>query len=214
VPYRNSKLTRLLQDSLGHNSRTVMVACVSPADSNMEETINTLRYANRARNIKNKPIVNRDPTAAEIVLLRQQLAAARAEIEVLRQQMRGSGLLGDSNSGGMLHRQNGANSHSAAISEVLVRTQPPFASIAASIFVASHSFLPCNPFFNVSVLMCHPCCVGHVVGCDDTHNIWIDFLVLFLCDSRSIWTDITLEYVLAYSGTFYVCRVTLRATGN
>ena len=84
VPYRNSKLTRLLQDSLGHNSRTVMVACVSPADSNFEETVNTLRYANRARNIKNKPIVNRDPSAAEILLLRQQLAAARAEIEVLR----------------------------------------------------------------------------------------------------------------------------------
>lgn len=89
VPYRNSKLTRLLQDSLGHNSRTVMVACVSPADSNMEETINTLRYANRARNIKNKPVINRDPSAAQIVLLRQQLAAARAEIEVLRGQLHG-----------------------------------------------------------------------------------------------------------------------------
>lgn len=89
VPYRNSKLTRLLQDSLGHNSRTVMIACVSPADSNMEETINTLRYANRARNIKNKPVVNRDPSAAQIVLLRQQLAAARAEIDVLRGQLHG-----------------------------------------------------------------------------------------------------------------------------
>jgi kinesin family protein 4/21/27 len=84
VPYRNSKLTRLLQDSLGHNSRTAMIACVSPADSNLEETINTLRYANRARNIKNKPVVNRDPAAAEILLLRQQLAAAHAEIAVLR----------------------------------------------------------------------------------------------------------------------------------
>lgn len=89
VPYRNSKLTRLLQDSLGHNSRTVMIACVSPADSNMEETINTLRYANRARNIKNKPVVNRDPSAAQIVLLRQQLAAARAEIDILRGQLHG-----------------------------------------------------------------------------------------------------------------------------
>lgn len=121
VPYRNSKLTRLLQDSLGHNSRTVMVACVSPADSNMEETINTLRYANRARNIKNKPIVNRDPTAAEIVLLRQQLAAARAEIDVLRQQMRGSGLIGDNSGVVVAARPSVTNSHSAAISEVLVR---------------------------------------------------------------------------------------------
>lgn len=64
-----------------------MVACVSPADSNMEETINTLRYANRARNIKNKPVINRDPSAAQIVLLRQQLAAARAEVDVLRGQL-------------------------------------------------------------------------------------------------------------------------------
>ena len=48
-----------LQDSLGGNSRTVMVACVSPADVNFEETLNTLRYANRARNIRNKPVINR-----------------------------------------------------------------------------------------------------------------------------------------------------------
>lgn len=73
VPYRESKLTRLLQDSLGGNSHTVMIACVSPADSNMEETLNTLRYADRARKIKNKPIVNVDPQAAELVLLRQQV---------------------------------------------------------------------------------------------------------------------------------------------
>lgn len=52
-PYRDSKLTRLLQDSLGGNSRTIMVACVSPADFNIDETINTLRYATSARNIKN-----------------------------------------------------------------------------------------------------------------------------------------------------------------
>ncbi|OEU09835.1 kinesin-related protein, partial [Fragilariopsis cylindrus CCMP1102] len=52
-PYRDSKLTRLLQDSLGGNSRTIMVACVSPADFNLDETITTLRYATNARNIKN-----------------------------------------------------------------------------------------------------------------------------------------------------------------
>jgi len=55
IPYRDSKLTRLLQDSLGGNSHTLMVACVSPADSNLEETISTLRYADRARKIKNEP---------------------------------------------------------------------------------------------------------------------------------------------------------------
>ncbi len=60
IPYRDSKLTRLLQDSLGGNTKTVMIAAVSPADSNFEETLSTLRYANRAKNIKNKPVVNLD----------------------------------------------------------------------------------------------------------------------------------------------------------
>ena len=50
-----------------------MIACVSPADSNYEETLNTLRYADRARQIKNKPIVNRDPVAAEMNKLKQQV---------------------------------------------------------------------------------------------------------------------------------------------
>lgn len=80
VPYRESKLTRLLQDSLGGNSHTVMIACVSPADYNMEETLNTLRYADRARKIKNKPVVNVDPQAAELVLLRQQVQQLKAQV--------------------------------------------------------------------------------------------------------------------------------------
>ncbi|KAJ1621294.1 P-loop containing nucleoside triphosphate hydrolase protein, partial [Pavlovales sp. CCMP2436] len=52
VPYRESRLTRLLQDSLGGNSRTLMLACASPADTNFDETLNTLRYANRAVSTK------------------------------------------------------------------------------------------------------------------------------------------------------------------
>ncbi|PON94237.1 Kinesin-like protein [Trema orientale] len=80
VPYRDSKLTRLLQDSLGGNSRTVMIACISPADINAEETLNTLKYANRARNIKNKPIVNRDPMSNEMLKMRQQLEYLQAEL--------------------------------------------------------------------------------------------------------------------------------------
>ena len=67
VPYRDSKLTRMLQDSLGGNSRTVMIACVSPADVNTEESLNTLRYADRARQIRNRPVVNRDPNAAQVI---------------------------------------------------------------------------------------------------------------------------------------------------
>lgn len=68
IPYRDSKLTRLLQDSLGGNSKTVMVANIGPASYNFEETLSTLRYANRAKNIKNKPRINEDPKDA---LLRQ-----------------------------------------------------------------------------------------------------------------------------------------------
>ena len=51
VPYRESKLTRILQDSLGGNSRTTMIACVSPAADNYDETLNTLKYASSARRI-------------------------------------------------------------------------------------------------------------------------------------------------------------------
>ncbi|KAJ8028309.1 Chromosome-associated kinesin KIF4 [Holothuria leucospilota] len=80
IPYRDSKLTRLLQDSLGGNSQTVMIACVSPADSNMEETLNTLRYADRARKIKNKPVVNSDPQAAELARLRQQVQQLQYQV--------------------------------------------------------------------------------------------------------------------------------------
>ncbi|GJP56086.1 hypothetical protein CLOM_g15145 [Closterium sp. NIES-68] len=82
VPYRDSKLTRLLQDSLGGNSRTVMIACVSPSDNNVDETINTLKYANRARNICNKPMVNRlgEVDAEEVRRLRQQIGLLQSEL--------------------------------------------------------------------------------------------------------------------------------------
>ena len=64
IPYRDSKLTRLLQDSLGGNSKTVMIATIGPASYNFEETLLTLRYANRAKSIKNKPRINEDPKDA------------------------------------------------------------------------------------------------------------------------------------------------------
>ncbi|KAM8916885.1 kinesin-like protein KIF17 isoform 2-T4 [Spinachia spinachia] len=77
VPYRDSKLTRLLQDSLGGNTRTLMIACLSPADNNYEESLSTLRYANRAKSIQNRPRINQDPKDA---LLREY----QEEIEKLR----------------------------------------------------------------------------------------------------------------------------------
>ena len=61
IPYRDSKLTRLLQDSLGGNAKTVMIANIGPAAWSYEETLSTLRYAQRAHNIRNQPRVNEDP---------------------------------------------------------------------------------------------------------------------------------------------------------
>jgi hypothetical protein len=75
IPYRNSKLTRILQDSLGGNSRTTMIACISPSESNYEETLTSIKYASRARNIKNKPIVNRDANSMLIEALRNQVTS-------------------------------------------------------------------------------------------------------------------------------------------
>ena len=80
VPYRNSKLTRLLQDSLGGNSYTLMISCVSPADSNVDETLSTLRYSDRARKIKNKPIVNVDGHDKELNQLRLENEALKLKL--------------------------------------------------------------------------------------------------------------------------------------
>ncbi|KAK5849193.1 hypothetical protein PBY51_008853 [Eleginops maclovinus] len=80
VPYRDSKLTRLLQDSLGGNSQTVMIACISPSDRDFMETLNTLKYANRARNIKNKVIVNQDKASQQISALRTEIARLQMEL--------------------------------------------------------------------------------------------------------------------------------------
>ncbi|XP_057702360.1 kinesin-like protein KIF17 [Corythoichthys intestinalis] len=80
IPYRDSKLTRLLQDSLGGNTRTLMVACLSPADSNYEETLSTLRYANRAKSIQNRPRINEDPKDALLREYQEEIKKLRALI--------------------------------------------------------------------------------------------------------------------------------------
>lgn len=91
VPYRDSKLTRILQDSLGGNSRTLMIACVSPSDSEFVETLSTLKYANRARNIKNKIVQNQDSSSKQIKELRERLKNTSIELEEWRNGKRAIG---------------------------------------------------------------------------------------------------------------------------
>ncbi|KAH8386129.1 hypothetical protein KR200_006005 [Drosophila serrata] len=81
IPYRNSKLTRLLQDSLGGNSKTVMCATISPADSNYMETISTLRYASRAKNIQNRMHINEEPKDALLRHFQEEIARLRKQLE-------------------------------------------------------------------------------------------------------------------------------------
>jgi hypothetical protein len=80
VPYRDSKLTRLLKGSLGGNHKTLMVACVSPSSSNMEETLNCLRYANRTKNIQNKATMNTGSESRLLFAIKNLLKDLAAEL--------------------------------------------------------------------------------------------------------------------------------------
>lgn len=86
VPYRSSKLTRLLKNSLGGNSRTLMIACVSPADMYYTDTLNTLKYANRARKIKNKAVLNKEDilNTDEYKKMKGEVKKLRAELAKLK----------------------------------------------------------------------------------------------------------------------------------
>lgn len=80
IPYRDSKLTRILRNSLGGNSKTWMIACVSPVLADMDESLNTLKYACRARKISNTPIVNKDPQSALIASLKLQILKLQTDV--------------------------------------------------------------------------------------------------------------------------------------
>ncbi|KAJ3558619.1 hypothetical protein NM688_g814 [Phlebia brevispora] len=80
VPYRDSVLTWLLKDSLGGNSKTAMIAAISPADVQYEETLSTLRYADQAKKIKNKAVINEDPNAKLVRELKEELEMLRARV--------------------------------------------------------------------------------------------------------------------------------------
>lgn len=81
IPYRDSKLTRLLQDSLGGNAKTVIVATIGPTSCHYEETLATLRFANRAKNIKNRPKINEDPKDALLREFQEEIARLKAQLE-------------------------------------------------------------------------------------------------------------------------------------
>ncbi|KDO34544.1 hypothetical protein SPRG_00607 [Saprolegnia parasitica CBS 223.65] len=83
IPYRDSTLTWLLKESLGGNAKTTMLAMVSPSSDNYEETLSTLRYAESAKKIINRVVVNEDKNAAIIRQLRQEIADLRAQLEKL-----------------------------------------------------------------------------------------------------------------------------------
>lgn len=71
-----------MQDSLGGNTKTLMVACISPADNNYDETLSTLRYANRAKNIKNKPRINEDPKDALIRQYQEEIKKLKSMLTI------------------------------------------------------------------------------------------------------------------------------------
>ena len=90
-PYRDSALTRILQNALGGNSKTVMICALSPADINYEETLSTLRYADRAKKIQNKAVVNESEHDKTVRLLKEENNELKKMIEELSQKLLGNG---------------------------------------------------------------------------------------------------------------------------
>lgn len=97
IPYRVSKLTRILRNSLGGNSRTWMIACVSPVLADLDESLNTIKYATRARKIANTPIVNKDPQSAIITQLKQQIFKLQSDLSKMKRIIHQNGLVGQLN---------------------------------------------------------------------------------------------------------------------
>lgn len=102
IPYRDSKLTKLLMDSLGGCAMALMIACCSPSSLHVDETLSTLTYATRAKNIQNRPVVQYDLKEQQIVGLRREIDLLRQENAYLREQLRigGNVNLRTSNDGG------------------------------------------------------------------------------------------------------------------
>ena len=139
VPYRDAKLTRLLKGSLGGNHKTLMIACVSPAAVNMGESLNCLRYANRAKNIQNKAVVNVDASTRIVQDLQRQVAVLASnllaaldgkmeDIQISRDDL--NSLVGGSIAGSMLQSLNTLHSSRSKHPDVNVKLKETEAELS------------------------------------------------------------------------------------
>jgi Kinesin motor domain len=145
VPYRESKLTKLLMDSLGGSALSLMIACCSPSVAHLEETLSTLSYATRAKNIKNAPAVQMDPQQAALAALRREIKVLRAENAFLRDQL----MLANAGGGGL------AGSEAAAAGILTAGGDTPNASAAGLLPLPSSSASHYSPGSSPSPLPAH-----------------------------------------------------------
>jgi hypothetical protein len=150
VPYRDSKLTRLLKDSLGGNCRTVMIANISSAESSFEETLNTLKYANRAKNIKTnvqRNVLNVNYHISEYVQLINNL---RSEIQVLKSQIGApSAILSDSRVGSAVRDSNLLTDNASNVANTVSGSRPQIVHLPSRVLSPTSPFIknqPSTPF--------------------------------------------------------------------
>ncbi|XP_071437171.1 kinesin-like protein KIF27 isoform X3 [Pithys albifrons albifrons] len=116
IPYRDAKITRILKDSLGGNAKTVMITCISPSVLDFDESLNSLKYANRAKNIRNKPVVNYNPQ-------KNRIDEMQLEIRLLRDALQNQQV-----SNQHLHNLNQEKARISSLEEQLTRLQVQYFS--------------------------------------------------------------------------------------
>jgi hypothetical protein len=127
VSYRDSKLTRLLQDSLGGNAITYMIACVTPAEFHLSETLNTVQYAQRARAIQSKPRIQQVSDESDKHALIERL---KAEVAFLREQIRSTERGGDRRSHTTIERPERQNEREMELQNQLLDTQENYTALS------------------------------------------------------------------------------------
>ncbi|RMC19157.1 hypothetical protein DUI87_03761 [Hirundo rustica rustica] len=116
IPYRDAKITRILKDSLGGNAKTVMITCISPSSLDFDESLNSLKYANRAKNIRNKPVVNYKPE-------KDRIDEMELEIRLLREALQSQQVNNQH-----LHNLNEEKTRISSLEEQLTRLQVQYFS--------------------------------------------------------------------------------------